>query len=147
MQNKKGQSHIFWWTHGNLLIYIHTSQLRCVLWSEIKYKHTCDTHLQGLKDYINEFLRPFFAPFFYPSTTRPVIFRPVHNRPYTSFTYLNDGWTSLCTNLWFQVLRSTTICTFNIIYFQQQKGYLCMNNIVVIDPYNGNVFGLNLMYY
>jgi len=50
------QSHIFWWTH------VHTSQLKCVLWPEINYQLTCDSHFLGITVNIHDFVRPFLFP-------------------------------------------------------------------------------------
>ena len=58
----------------------HKSQSNSVLWPKINYIHTCDTHFKGITDHI-WFIYSFI---FYPSTTRPVIFLPVHNRFYPS---------------------------------------------------------------
>ena len=75
-----------------MLIYIHSRQLRGVSLPEINYKHVgVDFH--GLS---GTFEDRFMPSFLYPSTTRPMIFLPVHM---SGFTHLTDGWMGLCIKL------------------------------------------------
>jgi len=80
--------------YEDVYFYTYTSQLIYVLWHEIKYKHTCDTHLHiysSITDHVfllNTFLYSFtFLPVCHPSTTCPVIFLPVQT---SGFTHPND---------------------------------------------------------
>ena len=70
---------LFWWTHTHMLTHIHTSQLRCVLWHEINYKHKCDTHFQVYQTIFMIF-DALLLLIFYPSndiSTRPQWILPV----------------------------------------------------------------------
>ena len=71
--------------------HIHTSQLRCVLWTEMNNKHTCDTNFSRHR-WCLQFFMIFLLLHFYQSTASPLMFLAVHNR---------------CIKLWWHKTNST----------------------------------------
>ena len=81
-----------------------------VWWTEMDYKHTCDTiitHFQCITNNIYGFGIPFFAPSFF---TRPQPFHHISTCPYSFLTRPNDGWTGLYIKLWLGCVTCWTEC-------------------------------------